>query len=55
MRVYCGDSILDVANQYKNYGVNKVFISSVTCTTLLNSDIIDDVNNALQNKCPMTG
>ena len=28
---------------------------SVTFTTLLNCDLIDDVNNALQNKCQISG
>ena len=45
------NSILHIANQCKNYGVKEVSISSVTCTTLLNSDLINDVNNALRNKC----
>ena len=45
------NSILDIANQCKNYGVREVSISSVTCTILLNFDLINDVNNALRNKC----
>ena len=45
------NSILHIANQCKNYGVKEVSISSVTCTILLNSDLINDVNNALRNKC----
>ena len=40
-----------IANQCRNYGVKEVSISSVTCTTLLNSDLINDVNNTLRNKC----
>ena len=47
--------ILHIANQCKNYGVKDVSVSSVTYTTLLNSDQIYDVNNALRNKCQMTG
>ena len=49
------NNILHVANQCKNYGVAKVSISSVTCTTPLNSDLIKDVNNALQNKNQASG
>ena len=49
------NSILHIPNQCKNYGVKEVSISSVTCTTLLNSDLINDVNNALQNKCQTSG
>ena len=49
------NSILHIANQCKNYGVKEVSISSVTCTTLLNSDLINDVNNALQNICQTSG
>ena len=41
------DSTLRIANQCKNYGVKEVYISSVTCATLLNSELINDVNNAL--------
>ena len=44
------NSILHIANQCKNYGVKDVSVSSATCTTLHNSDLIDDVNNDLQNK-----
>ena len=43
------DSILRIANQCKSYGVKEVSISSVTCSTLLNSEQINDVNNALRN------
>ena len=49
------NSISHIANQCKNYGVKEVSISSVTCTDLLNSDLINDVNNALQNKCQTSG
>ena len=49
------NSILHIANQSKNYWVKEVSISSVTCTTLLNSDRINDVNNALQNKFQTSG
>ena len=49
------DIILPIANQCKNYGVKEVSISSVTCTTLLNSELINDLNNALQNKCQTLG
>ena len=38
------NSILHIANQCINYGAKEVSISSVTCTTLLNSDLINDVN-----------
>ena len=43
------NSILHIVHQFKNYSVKNVSISSVTCTTLLNSDLINDVNKALQN------
>ena len=43
--------ILHIVNQCKNYGVKEVSISSVTCRTPLNSDLTNEVNNALQNKC----
>ena len=43
--------ILHIAHQCKNYGVKEASISSVTCTTLLNSDLINDVNNAPRSKC----
>ena len=42
-------SILHINNQCKNYGVKEVTFSSVTCTTLLNSDLINDANNPLRN------
>ena len=45
------NSILHIADQCKNYGIREISISSVTCTTLLNSDLINNVNNALRNKC----
>ena len=45
------NSILHIANQCKNYGGKEVSISSVTCTTRLNFHLINDVNNALRNKC----
>ena len=49
------NSILHIANQCRNYGVKEVSISSVTCTTLLNSDLTNDVNNILRNKCRTSG
>ena len=49
------NSILHIANQCKNYAVKEVSISSVTCTTLLKSNLMNDVNNALQNKCQTSG
>ena len=49
------NSILHIANQCKNYRIKEVSTSSVTCTSLLNSDLINDVNNALRNKCPTSG
>ena len=49
------NNILHIANQCRNYGVKEVSISSVTCTTLLNSNIINYVDNALQNKCQTSG
>ena len=49
------NSILHIANQRKNYGVKKVSISIVTWTTLLSSDLNNDVNNALRNKCQTSG
>ena len=47
--------ILHIVNQCKNYGVNRFSISSVTCTTLLNSDVMYDVNSALRIQCQITG
>ena len=49
------NSILHIANQCKPYGVREVSILSVTCTTLLNSDLINDVINALRNKFQSSG
>ena len=49
------NSILHIANQCINHGVKEVSISSVTCTTLLNSDLINDVNNTLRNKYQTSG
>ena len=49
------NSILHIVNQCENYGVKEVSISSITCTTLLNSDLINDENNALWNKCQTCG
>ena len=43
------NSILHRANQCKHYGVKKDSISSITCATLLNCDLIN-VNNSLRNK-----
>ena len=48
-------SISHIANQFKNYEVKEISISSVTCTTLPNSDLTNDVNNALRNKCQTSG
>ena len=47
--------ILHIANQCKNYEVKEVSILSIESTTLLNSDLINDVNNVLQNKCQTFG
>ena len=49
------NSILHIANQCRNYGVKEVSISSVICTTLLNSDLINDVNNTPRNECQTSG
>ena len=49
------NSILHIANQCRNYGVKEVSISSVTCTTLLNSDLIKNLNNTLRNRCQTSG
>ena len=49
------NSILHIANQHKDYGVKEVSISRVTCTALLNSNLINHVNNALRNKCQTSG
>ena len=49
------NSILHIASQCKNYRVIEVFILSKTFTSLLNSDLIDNVNNALRNKCQTYG
>ena len=48
------NSILHIANQFRNYGIKEVSISSVTCTTL-NSDLMNDVNNTLRNKYQRSG
>ena len=47
--------ILHIANQCENYGAKRVSISSVTYTALLNSDLRNDMNNALRNKCQTYG
>ena len=44
------NSILHRANQCKYYGVKKDSISSITCATLLNCDLINESNNFLRNK-----
>ena len=49
------NSILHIANLCKNYGVKEVCISNVTGTTRPNSDLINDVNNALRNICRTSG
>ena len=49
------NSILHIANECKIYGVKVVAILSVTCTTLLNFDLINDVNNVLRDKCQTYG
>ena len=49
------NSILHIANQCKYYEVKEVSILRITCTTLLNSDLINNVNNALRNKCQTYG
>ena len=49
------NSILHIAIQCKNYEVKEVSTLSVTCTTVLNFDLINDVNNALQNTCQTSG
>ena len=49
------NSILHIANQCRNYGRKEISISSVACTTLLNSDLINDVNNILRSKCQTSG
>ena len=54
-RPTASNSNLHIANQCKNYGVKEASISRVTCMTLVNSDIINDVNNLLRNKCQTTG
>lgn len=48
-------NILHIANQCKKYGVNELSILSVTRTTLLNSDLISDLNNIVRNKCQISG
>ena len=49
------NSILHIANQCKNYGVKEVSILSVTCTSLLTSDLMNDMKNALRNNCQTFG
>ena len=45
------NSTLHKANQCRNCGVKDVIILSLTCSTLTNSELVNDVNNAIQNKC----
>ena len=49
------NGIFHIANQCKNYGVKEVSNLIITCTTLLNSDLINAVSNALRNKCQTSG
>ena len=49
------NSILHIANQCTNYGIKKVSISSATGSILLNSNLLNDVNNALRSKCHTSG
>ena len=49
------NSILHIASECKNYGVKEVSLSSLTCTTLFNSDLINNVNSTLRNKCQTSG
>ena len=49
------NSILHIANQWKNYQVKEGSISSVTCESLLNSVLTNHVNNVLRNKCQTSG
>ena len=49
------DSTLHIANHCKNYEVKEDSISNRTCTTLLSAEFINDVSNALRNKCQTSG
>ena len=49
------NSILHIANQCTNYGIKKVSISSVTGSILLNSNLLNEVKNALRSKCHTSG
>ena len=49
------NSILQITNQCRNYGVKEVSILSITYTTLVNSYLINDVNSAQRNKCQIYG
>lgn len=46
------DSTLHIANHCKNYENS---ISNGTSTTLLTPELINDVSNALRNKCQTSG
>ena len=49
------DNTLHITNHCKNYEVNEDSVSSRTCTTLLSAEFINDVSNALRNKCQTSG
>ena len=48
-------SILQTDNQCRNYWVKDVFILSLTCSTLTKYELINNVNNAMRNKCETSG
>ena len=49
------DNTLHITNHCKNYEINKDSISNRTGTTLLSAEFINDVSNALRNKCQTSG
>ena len=53
--VTISSSILHIANQCRNSGVKDDFIWSLTYSRLTTSELINDVNNAIRNKCQTSG
>ena len=39
-------NILDIANEWKNYGIKNIFVSDRTINNRVNSDFVNFVNNA---------
>ena len=44
-------NIMNVANECKNYGIKKIFVSGLTINNNLHSDFIKAVNSALKLDC----